>query len=217
MKEVLEISYYISGVVVALCACLALYQIFLGRRQLKLTEEYHRKELRREMVRCAAEQIHFFNTEIMDVENKIIKKRGQESIPFLDEANLVIKGDYLGVKNSHYSQSDFEKMKNIENEMVDLYNKLEIFSAFFILGLADEELAFELIGGDFCSVVKEHLAYYITIESRKPKRNAVFNLFLLWYPKQNALSMLVKKRQLEKEITTNLESAVKNKIKTGDE
>lgn len=209
---ILTCLYYISGLVIAACAIVALRQVSLLKRQLDFSKESRNKQIQREMIRCAAEQIQFFKADILDIVNKIELNSNGEEISFLSENNLVIKADGLAIKHGP-SQEDFDKIGKYKLELTDLYNRLEVFASYFILKLADEELAFELIGEEYCSVLKSYLACYIWIEAGKPKRNAVFNLFLLWNSKRDALELIQKKRKIEKEISIKISNAGKNEIK----
>ncbi|WP_405328635.1 hypothetical protein [Fibrobacter sp.] len=191
-------AYYISGIIVAFCAIIALSQIIIGKKQLVFNEENRKKEQQRDMVKCTAEQVAFLSKDVVSAHDKLYNVLKPEDISLLQEENLTISNNSISIKKG-ITLNDEERTKivNARREAVDFYNNLEIFSSYFVMKIADENIAFHLIGEDFCRMLKPYLALYLIIEGKKNKDNAVFKLFLLWHSKLETLKLTKEKRKLE--------------------
>ena len=150
----LESIYYCSGIVVAICAVIALIQIIISKHQLESERKNQKNQLVREAQKFAIEQIAYFNNTIIPLENTIFKKRNGNKISIFDNSDISIEGKTIKIK-ANFSKEDRDKIIDIAEEVTNVINSLEIYSTVIISGLANEDFAYQIQGYTYCKIVEQ--------------------------------------------------------------
>lgn len=183
MRESLEIIYFISGPIVAIAACIGLYQLILTKR----TAETSAK---RDSFTLAAQQCEFYLNKVIPLHHILdeaakrvgLKSYGEAKIKRTDgKVQISIKQD----------PSITDKCIEIGNEFVAAMNATESFSGFFTNCIAADLPAYECVGKTFCSTVEDLLPELAPLAKRGYYKNTM-KLYLIW-------SARLEKQQLEKE------------------
>ena len=74
----LEAAYFISGIVVAICAIIALYQIRLAKASLQI-------QSKRDSLKLTAAQCSDYSERIIKLQNNLFEKREKDKCSFLME------------------------------------------------------------------------------------------------------------------------------------
>lgn len=196
--EVLEVFYYCSGIIVAICAVIALIQIIISKRHLDSEKQNQRIQLERESQKYAIEQISYFTDKIIYLENEIYKKRNGNHIVFLDDKVINFEDGKLTIKFRFDKENDMDKMLEIAYEVVDVINALEVYATVLTSGLANEQFAYKIQGDAFCQTVEEYLPLIIEDKTRMSKTSSTMNLYFLWKSRLNKEKLLSEKTKLEK-------------------
>lgn len=140
---ILQLLYFISGMVLAAIGLYGTVQIKLLKKSIKLNSKHATGEKAIEFV------LHYLSSN-RSLLNKFIEKCKEINTPYA----------YPGPINNflpHEIGADFlhehKKRKSLAEEWVPLLNDLEIISSAFVTGVADEKIGFQCIGRSFCKDV----------------------------------------------------------------
>ena len=206
--KVLEQIYYCSGIVVAICAIIALIQISISKHQLESERKNQKTQLERESQKYAIEQISYFMNKIIYLENEICKKRNGNHIVFLDDKIIKFEDNKLTVKFHFDKENDMDKMLSIAYEIVDLINALEVYATVLTSGLANENFAYKIQGYAYCQTVEEYLPLIIDDFKDVSKESTTLNLYFLWKSRLNKQQLLSEKEKLEKRLKSISDKSV---------
>lgn len=190
MRDILEILYFISGIVVALAALVALYQIVLTKRVSQVNAK-------RAAFALAAEQCRYYLTQVIPLLDALDKKMDEMGVKSFGTTDIHIEKD--GVRFSVKIKKQTEKqIEDLARPTLDAYNALEAFSVNFTTGVAAESVAFSSVGCTFCSSIEKLLPELVPLSESGYFQNAV-RLFVLWYPRLKKRELEQKKLLLERE------------------
>lgn len=191
----LEISYYASGIAVAIAVVYGLRQISLLKKDIRLRNERAAKEK-------AIEYGRRYLRDYVDLEGiffsacREAKLRGYDG-PIGDFTSGSILGDARIAETS-------TKRYTTKPSLLPALNELEALSAAFISGVADEEAGFKIFGRSFCSTVENN--YDIIALSRTADESAleywynIVRLYRLWSPRLEEGELRRTKNSLEAKI-----------------
>jgi hypothetical protein len=197
IKNILEIIYYISGIVLCTGVVIGIKQIKVAKDEFKLLNKDYEVRNKRASIEKSIEYLNMFATEFIPDAgslNRELKKLNvkqyngpkNKDFIFCDSCNLGVKYVKDNLIASH------------KNGAVSILNKFEFFSAALISGLADEELAFKPLAKLFCDFL-EGILYIPLCYARKDDKLAssysyTVKLYQIWKPR-------LEKEQLEKSMS----------------
>ena len=82
LRDVLEISYFVSGPALVLVAYLALSQIKIAKQQLTAQQDATRISAKRDSLKATSEQVARYGSEIIPLQNALFKKIKTENINY---------------------------------------------------------------------------------------------------------------------------------------
>jgi hypothetical protein len=203
IKNILEMSYYISGLGLFFVAYKALKQIEIAKEQIQQTKEVSSLNSKRDAMKVTSSQVKNYLEVIIPAQNKLDKKIDENKIQFFKKSKIKIEGNKLKLE-PFIIQTDNEKMPNIFGEYTHTMNLMEAFSLYMISGVADEKLAFRSISSTFCTSAEKLLPLYLVnnIQQKEKYYKSIIDLYIIW-------STRLKKEMLEmeqKELTKELKS-----------
>lgn len=203
----LESIYYCSGIVVAICAVIALIQIIISKHQLESERKNQKNQLVREAQKFAIEQIAYFNNTIIPLENTIFKKRNGNKISIFDNSDISIEGKTIKIK-ANFSKEDRDKIIDIAEEVTNVINSLEIYSTVIISGLANEDFAYQIQGYTYCKIVEQYLVFIIDDSNNKTKKSSTLKLYTLWKSRLNKEKLISEKEKLERSLANTSDRTI---------
>lgn len=205
--KILEILYYCSNIIVAICAVFALWQILISKHQLKIERENQKTQLEREAQKYAIEQIAYFNNTIIPLENKIFKKLKGKKISFFDNSNILFEGNSLRIK-AKMSKEDKDKILDVAEEVTSVINALEIYSTVLTSGLANEEFVYQIQGYSYCQTVEQYLIFIIDDSKGKTKKSSAVNLYFLWKSRLTKEKLISEKKKIERSLENTTDRTI---------
>lgn len=175
-KSLVENLYLLSGPIIAIIGSFVIYQLYLAKKAIKLSENqltqaknYLKTISKREAASIAAKRVEFFIAKIIPLGNKIHEEKEKSDI-------VVFKGKVKDFNQSEFGDWTKEYQKFffdlIDNNRIllglDLINYLEGFAVYFTKGIGDEKIAFSSIGSQFCDYVE---TYYPSISFIRTDNN----------------------------------------------
>jgi len=173
----LELSYFVSGIVIALAVVYGLKQIGILKRDIRLRNERAAKEK-------AIEYGSRYLREYVDLDARFF------DACLNDEPNLYSGpvGDFTaGSLPPDGPASDRLLKRYGQSAWLPAMNELEVIAAAFVSGVADESAGFKIIGRSFCATVASH--YDLIAFSRGRARTAqnywhnIVHLYKIWSPR----------------------------------
>jgi hypothetical protein len=186
------LMYYISSPVLVIIGLIALYQIILAKRTLRVTSQ-------RESACLAAQQCEKMAHEIVPINDNLIKQLVEQKIPYyqgpVDFNNANLKSNKVALVFISQCDKDLNKIITI----LKILNSLDAFSLYFMKGVADEEIAFTSVGSTFCSIVKIFSPFIALLNQ---DQHAYLNIQALY----NIWSQRIEKMKLQDQLSSIRES-----------
>lgn len=170
IKLIFEIIYFLSGPII-------IFIVILGFRQLKFTRENAEIASKRESYSLASEQCKYYLEKIIPLQNKLDKAIEKNKLNF-DKLKLSINKRKIDIK---YDRKIYlEEIKKVLSEVNDVMNHLESFSLFFTSKIAEEKIAFKILGVTFCSNLKILLPLILHFNKKQRDYISIMSLFFIW-------------------------------------
>ncbi len=208
---------YISEIVIALASVVALKQIVLAKRDIKIRSK-------REAITLSVNQVEYYRSEIIKeiiiLENILGVLMNNDN---MKEELVFFKSNKVDLEDFTFQEIEEKNMlenwkrkmnfltnnKSVYIKVQDISNKIEYFSLAFVSGAAEEEVAFNPVVDSFLDFIKKNYNFYCLFrkENNRSYSNTI-TLYKIW-----------KKKILEQDIKTKIKSfnkdidEVKNKIK----
>ncbi len=192
IKDILEILYFASGPIIAIAASIGLYQLIITKRNAIISSK-------RDAYRLAAEQCRFYNEKIIPLVDALDEQIEKKSIAMFEKSKVTIKAESFEVK-FHIAPDDKPKVISILPEIVYVLNAMESFSMFFTSGLADEKIAYSVIGKTFRSTVKKFLPFLELTFNPSEDFKPMLELFFLWNNRAQHEALLKDKKTIEERL-----------------
>lgn len=193
----LESIYYCSGIVVAVCAVVALIQIIINKHQLETDRKNQKNQLERESQKYAIDQIAYYNNTIIPLENEIDKKRNGNHIECLDNPIISLENNKIMVK-AKITKADKDNIMEIVDEVTAVINALEVYSAVLVSGLANETFAYQVQGYSYCKTVEQYLFFIINLSKGETQKSTTTKLYYLWKTRLNKEKLTSEKEKIER-------------------
>ena len=190
--SILEIAYYLSGPALVIIVAIGLWQLKIAKDTAKIAAK-------REALTIAADRCEYFLRTIMPLVDDFDNALEKENVTFFDNAKIEIEGNEITIDAS-CSEADFDKLQNMTDKGLSVYNSLEAFASFFTSGVADESIVFDSIGHSYCETVKQYLPDILPLcENGKNYRN-LLSLFFLWNERYERMELLTQKESVESKL-----------------
>lgn len=179
-KSLLENLYYLSGILILISIIIALIQLSIAKKTLKINSK-------RDAATLAAKQVEIYMTRVIPLHNKIFHYELKEKIerPEISVGEFTTEVLIEKMGKDEYLKVAKERMKLLSICLATL-NSMEAFSVYFIKEVADEEIAFSSVGRTFTKSVE---SLYFDIASCRSKESKPFqNLIELYGIWKNKLS-----------------------------
>lgn len=193
IRPYLEILYFVTG-----GPALA-YFAYLALQQIKVAKDVARKASMREAFRLSAEQTHIYITQIIPCINELNQFIKDEKLTFFTEATVNIEDEGIKVKHAEIDDATEQLMKSMKL-LLDVVNRLETFSLYFISKVADEKVAYSSLGATFVHSVRELMPFLVMSANNDHHKN-IMGLFYIWHTR-------IEKEKLEKD-----KKSIEDKIK----
>jgi hypothetical protein len=144
IRPYLEVLYFMSGVVVAIAACVALQQVRLLKMDMNVRNERASKEF-------ALASMSRFSKECLTMQADFYVDCVVANVPFVYEGPI---GSFQKDSISPEWVKICELRKKSGNTWLHMLNNCDDIAAAFVTGVADEVVGFNGMGKSFCSLVE---------------------------------------------------------------
>jgi hypothetical protein len=203
IKEGIEIFYYLSSIGL-------LIGIIVGLKQLRLMKKDFEIKNQRASIEKSIEYLNLFATEF-------IPKVGDVTYDIRKRTEQLYKGpinpDFRFDDNCNENASYIKELLKIsmDCDAVTVLNRFEYFSAAFVSGLADEELAFNPLGRLYCDYIEQ--LYVVMCYLRKDGDQNSFGytvkLYKIWKGRLEKAELEKKRSKLDEEISKIQEERIR--------
>jgi hypothetical protein len=139
IRPFLEVLYFIAGIVVAYAAVFALKQLSILKRTLQV-------QSKRDALKITSEQCNDYLSRIIELENEFDRKIIEHDVKYFDGWKVTVKNNSISVDRE--SVPNMQGLAEISKELMVL-NSMESFSSFFVSNVADEKVAYDIVGISF--------------------------------------------------------------------
>jgi len=214
-KSILENLYFLSGPALAVLGLFIFRQIKLAKTQLTIAKqqlEESQEELKinsqRQAANLAADKVKEYVNEIIILENKIFDEKLKINFPSYKGEIKEFTNDEIKDWDKDFLDAFLKKPDNIALLELEIVNRLEAFSVYFIKGIADEKIAFNSIGRAFCDSVRRFYPIITLLRGRKnPNKpyEILIQLYRCWEQRLETYKIEAEKDELSKEVKAKLE------------
>jgi hypothetical protein len=185
-RVILELLYFLSGIVLTGVAIVGLRQVRIAAAQLNLSREIASANARREAAKLAAEQCRYFAEKCVPTFEHFLARYRANHLTFLEarlrpnEPQFVIQGGEFQTVNCDIPAIQRE-FPVVESELLAVLNGLEYFAIAFAAGVADEDIGYRETALGFCEALVFTMAaiYHLRTQNRGRYDSAV-RLFEIW-------------------------------------
>jgi hypothetical protein len=192
IKDWFELIYYISGIVLIIGIVIGIKQLKIAKDEIKLLKNDYEVKNKRAAIEKSIEYLNVFATEF-------IPKAGKVTLEIEKKVNQMYKGpinkefrfDSNCNPDAQYIQDIIKA--SVECGAINVLNRFEYFSAAFVSGLADEDLAFSPLSRIYCEYIEG--LYVILCYLRRDEDHNSFDYTVQLY---NTWEKRLEKTKLEK-------------------
>lgn len=187
-KDLIEISYFLAGIVMVISIGLTLMQIISAKNKMQNQENRLRKEK-------SLEILNAFSSKIIPNISKYESEIEDEKFPKVQSLyNDFFVVDMNKVTKEHLAITLTKQKKGL----VNILNELEYISLIINVDLADEEIVYEPISTVYCNFIRdEYLSLAISRTNDVPYANIV-KLYTKWSNRMSINSINKTQAELEK-------------------
>jgi len=189
--EIFELLYFISGVVIAVTAIVAL-------RQLKITKETLTTNSRRDALRITAEQCENYLKNINPLHLELSEEIEKNNIKCFDGWKVEII--YNTINIVHPSENVENDAQPVVNLIFTILDATEAFSNYFIFGLADQEKAYRTIGHLYIANIEKLMPILLRIDNSGYYRSTI-DLFAMWKNEYEKNVLNQKKNEVDEKLS----------------
>lgn len=226
-KSIVENLYLLSGPILAVFGFMIFQQIRLAKKSIVISEaqilqaqEHLKTSSRREAASMAAERTDFFIASILTLGDKLYDKKKELNWPeFPGKIGDFRSSEYYSW-DEDYRDVFIDQATNDPSILgLELINLLEGFSAYFVKGVADEEIAFDSVGPYLCNYVE---IYYPLIALMRPddapvkSYNNLISLYTLWKTRIKSFETEREVKLKEEQVAKDLKDLENLKNNKGD-
>jgi len=178
-KSLIENIYFVSGPLLVVLGLvifrqikLAKDQIVIAKSQLEESQKQAKINSQRQAATLSADLVKDYINSILPMENKLYFETKDVKYP---NSKIEVK-NFTNDEVISWDKEFWNKYKarpeNIMMIELEVINRLEAFSVYFIKGIADEKVAFASIGKSFCRSVEDNYATITLLRgSKNPNRH----------------------------------------------
>ncbi len=177
-RAILELVYFVSGIIIAVAAVLALSQI-------RLTKQIARANSRRESVKLAADLCKYFADPVVPLWGKADDDCAKAGVKCLTVTAVPGQPTFL-IKDGEIVNHQFNLRQLIDdspklNSAVTYLNALEAFAIPFAAGVADEDIGYRETARPFLQGVQTYMPviYHLRITNRG-RFESIIRLYATW-------------------------------------
>jgi hypothetical protein len=216
LRAVIEVLYFLSGIVLVIVAIKALEQIQVGLSQVKVaiqqievSKEIAQTSAKREAYRLAHDQCKAYASSVIPEFTQALAELRGAKIDYFDRPHKfeILNGEFV----SHdFSDADVAKAAAVQSSMVGFMNSLEAFAMFFVTGLAAEEIGYRETAIAYCeSSAKFMPAFWWFRQHRYGMYKSVVELYELWFARLRTEELQQRKAEIEKTLSTTPSRQIK--------
>ena len=169
-RNIFELLYFISGIVIAGTAIVALRQLTLAKRELSVNSQ-------RDALRITAEQCENYLKNIVPLHLELNEQIEKNNIKCFDGWKVEIIHNTISIQ--HSSENVNNDVQPVINLIFNILDATEAFSNYFIFGLADEEKAYRTIGYAYIGNTEKLMPILLCIDNSGYYRSTI-DLFAMW-------------------------------------
>jgi hypothetical protein len=188
-RSVLELLYYLSGIVIAVAASWAL-------KQLTISKQIARENAKREAYKLAADECRHFAKEVVPLKATLTNSvRAKNVRSFANRTFTIEKGE---ITTHNFDRALLSKeLPQISDELTAYLNALEAFAIFFASGVAAEEIGYRETGTAFCAGAQEFMPAIFMARSWDVRYESVVRLYEMWSGRQQSEKISTQMKALE--------------------
>lgn len=202
IKEWFELIYFISGIILTIGVVVGIKHFKVAKDEIKLLKKDYETRNERASIEKSIEYLNLFATEFIPKAGQVIEKiEGKVNDTYKGPINKDFRFDENCKLESKYIKEIL--IASVQNDAIDILNRFEYFSAAFVSGLADEELAFNPLARTYCSYIES--LYVILCYLRRDEDHNTFEytvkLYDLWKKRLEKTTLEKRRSKLDKEIS----------------
>ena len=194
-RDYLEIAYFISGIIVAIAALVALYQIKIAKNTLTT-------QSKRDALSLTASQCSHYNTKIIELQNRLYDKRISENCTFFDTSNWEVNtdGESVIVHSIAKDLPSLDEFDLVSKELLDVVNAMDSFAIYFTSNVADESVAYKSIGNTFISSAERYMPWILLSYKADGYFSNIVGLYVIWKNRKKQELLSTKMQHLKDEL-----------------
>ncbi len=206
-RDYLEIAYFISGIIVAIAAVFALYQLKIAKDSIKI-------QSKREALSLTVSQCNYYSSTILKLQDTLYEKRVASDCDFFESKKWTVDtdGENVTVHLNCKEHPSLNEINLIAYELLDVVNSMEAFSVYFTSKVADESVAYSTLGHTFINTAEVYMPWLILNYKSDGSFSNLVKLYVLWKNRKKQEQMKLKLDILKKEMDKNI---VKNEKPIG--
>ena len=189
LAPALELGSYLSQVIIAIAAILALRQIVILKRALRVNST-------RDALRITSEQCVVYIAEIIPLQNTLNDEIKDKDVKYFEGWNVEIKNGKIVV--SREEEANTEGLMEVLHEF-EVFNNMEAFSLFFTSKVCDEKIAYDTVGVTFLMFTREFLPWLLSCRKAGHYKNLI-KLFVQWESRRLSEEIKSKKLTLDEQL-----------------
>ncbi|AYV57713.1 hypothetical protein EFP84_18925 [Leptospira kmetyi] len=206
IKDIFELINYISGILIAIFALIALQQLRIAKAQIIENKNTQKINVTRDTLKHTTSLIESFGKNIIPLMNVLNDEIDNKKISYFEDAKVIIDNNSFKI-DSNAKKEDVSQLLKIVEPFINLMNSLESFSANLVTGIAFEKLAFQAYGATFVSTIKRLLPMILILSTDGKHFSFTLQLFILWHNRSEQEKLLKEKEILEKKIKETSEKS----------
>lgn len=198
VRSILEVGYFLAGILIAVFAG-------LGLKQISLTKKIAATNAKRESLKFAAERCQYYANTCVPAISKVHQEHDRlrltflrTSLPFSIETQTINKVKRKQVKFQAFDRNayvaQYDKMKV---EIVVCCNEMEAFAIPFAAKVADDELGYQETAGSFCQMVEHMIGMIAILRTIGARYESTLTVYERWKNRLVAESLEGPVRQMQ--------------------
>ncbi len=192
-KYLLEILYYISGIVLAA-------GLFIAIRQLQQQRELSKIRNRRDAFKIAAERCDYFGKEMIPLVNTLLKDFEANHVALLKKCKVKRTDKGLQIHTEKYNKADEDNLNKYSERIIYIHNALDGYALFFVTGIADDNVGFLTCGKAFVDIFEELFPLYVLLDALGDNTSSTQALYSRWREKITHSELLSQKESVESKL-----------------
>jgi hypothetical protein len=190
IRPYLEILYFVSAIVLAIVAIVALKQLSISKNTLTT-------QSKRDALKLTASECTRYLDQIIPLANDLEIAVKKYDVKYFNGWEVAV--DRNNVTVTRKQPLDLQNFDKLVSTLVPLCNSLEGFATFFVSGVADEYLAYHTVGTTFLGTMDTLIPWVAGCQKDGYYKN-LFHLYAKWKMRKQEALLRQKKESLEKQL-----------------